>query len=115
MMMKLKTKLLRRELGALLRKKVSIGRVVKWVRFCCCFDEEGNIPKDVPRGHVAVYVGEDCKRYVIRVSVVNHPLFKTLLDHAEDVFGFSNASKLHIPCSERIFLNILHNAALLQP
>ncbi|KAI9124587.1 hypothetical protein K1719_004509 [Acacia pycnantha] len=107
MMMKLmKTKLLRREVCKLLRKKVS-GRVVKWVRYCW-LEKEKNIPKDVPRGHLVVYVGEDYKRYVIRVSVVNHPLFKALLDHySEDVFGFASNyasnNKLHIPCSERIF------------
>lgn len=113
-MMLKKMRLWKSEVGMLLRKKVC-GRSVKWVRFCC-FDEEETIPKDVPRGHLVVYVGEDYKRFVIRVSVVNHPLFKALLDHyAEDVLGFSNnSSKLHIPCSERIFLGILHNVVVLQ-
>ncbi|XP_054803541.1 protein SMALL AUXIN UP-REGULATED RNA 12-like [Prosopis cineraria] len=115
MMMKLKAMKLFRKEVCTLRKQVS-GRVVKWVRCCFCdyYYEEENIPKDVPRGHVVVYVGEDFKRYVIRVSVLNHPQFKALLDDAEDVFGFSNASKLHIPCNERIFLSILYNAALVQ-
>ncbi|KAF7820145.1 auxin-induced protein X15-like [Senna tora] len=107
-------------------RKESALRIMKkkWVR-CWWFlqddDEEeepnNHIPKDVPKGHLVVYVGENCKRFVIRVSMLNHPMFKALLDHAEDVFGFTNYNnnnnasnnKLHIPCNETIFLNILHN------
>ncbi|CAK8573147.1 unnamed protein product [Lathyrus sativus] len=68
-----------------------------------------HIPKDVPKGHIVVYVGEDCKRFVIKVSTLKYPPFMALLDHAEDVFGFCNGSKLVIPCNENIFLNILRN------
>lgn len=94
--------------------KCAIGEHIRmWVTFCSSSQEKSHsyVPKDVPKGHLVVYVGEDCKRFVIKVSILNHPPFKALLDHAEDVFGFTNGSKLHIPCNENIFLNVLHNAA----
>ncbi|KAK4789850.1 hypothetical protein SAY86_017154 [Trapa natans] len=75
-----------------------------------------DIPSDVPKGHMAVYVGE-CgsgtddegrARYVVDISVLGHPLFQSLLDQAAEVFGFSTVTHLRIPCSEAAFLSILN-------
>ena len=71
------------------------------------FDESIAIPEDVPKGHFVVYVGEECRRYVVEIALLKHPLFKTLLDSAEEVFGFANASKLYLPCKECVFVGIL--------
>ncbi|KAE8713197.1 Indole-3-acetic acid-induced protein ARG7 [Hibiscus syriacus] len=49
--------------------------------------EESSIPRDVPKGHLAVYVGEDYKRFVIKITLLKHPLFKALLDRARDEYG----------------------------
>ena len=60
---------------------------------------------DVPKGYVAVYVGEqEKKRFVIPISFLNQPSFQDLLSQAEEEFGFTHPmGGLTIPCSEDIF------------
>ncbi|KAL2499363.1 SAUR-like auxin-responsive protein family [Abeliophyllum distichum] len=65
------------------------------------------IPSDVPAGHVAVTVGSSCKRFVVRATYLNHPLFKKLLVRAEEEYGFTNTGPLAIPCDESLFEEIL--------
>lgn len=63
---------------------------------------------DVPKGHLAVYVGEiRRKRYVVPLSYLNHPSFQDLLQRAEEEYGFSHPTGgLTIPCSENAFLEL---------
>ncbi|KAL9358589.1 hypothetical protein Peur_046712 [Populus x canadensis] len=61
------------------------------------------IPSDVPAGHVAVCVGTGGRRFVVRATYLNHPIFKKLLVQAEEEFGFSNQGPLTIPCDETLF------------
>ncbi|KAL8152821.1 hypothetical protein V2J09_010581 [Rumex salicifolius] len=67
---------------------------------------DDKIPKDVPKGHVVVYVGQSLKRYVIKITILEHPLFRALLDQARDELGFTANSKLWIPCEENIACKI---------
>ncbi|XVE75379.1 hypothetical protein DITRI_Ditri12bG0089700 [Diplodiscus trichospermus] len=48
------------------------------------------------------------------MSLFKRPLFKALLDHAEEVFDFSANSKLCIPCNENTFAIILQYVAASQ-
>ncbi|KAL4279461.1 hypothetical protein GQ457_03G002100 [Hibiscus cannabinus] len=63
---------------------------------------------DVPRGHIAVYVGEtQRKRFVVPITVLNHPSFECLLKRAEEEFGFDHPmGGLTIPCREDAFVNL---------
>ncbi|CAH8329496.1 unnamed protein product [Eruca vesicaria subsp. sativa] len=64
----------------------------------------------VPKGHVAVYVGErmEKKRFVVPISYLNHPLFREFLNHAEEEFGFHHPmGGLTIPCQEEAFLQLI--------
>ncbi|KAM3379785.1 hypothetical protein P3S68_012199 [Capsicum galapagoense] len=55
----------------------------------------------VPKGHLAVYVGEkqeDACRVLVPVVYFNHPLFVDLLREAEMVYGFDYSGGIRIPC-----------------
>ncbi|GMN35739.1 hypothetical protein TIFTF001_005490 [Ficus carica] len=68
------------------------------------------IPSDVPAGHVAVCVGSSCRRFVVRATYLNHPVFKKLLVQAEEEYGFANShGPLAIPCDESLFEEVLRH------
>jgi len=62
---------------------------------------------DVPKGYLAVYVGEKMKRFMIPVSYLNQPSFQDLLSQSEEEFGYDHPlGGLTIPCGEDVFLDI---------
>ncbi|KAM7263107.1 hypothetical protein ACFE04_000790 [Oxalis oulophora] len=66
-----------------------------------------SFPEDVPKGHFAIYVGENRSRYIIPISWLGHPEFKSLLQRAEEEFGFNyHDMGLTIPCEENDFLSL---------
>ncbi|KAI3460382.1 hypothetical protein Pfo_017045 [Paulownia fortunei] len=71
-------------------------------------------PSDVPAGHVAVTVGSSCKRFVVRTTYLNHPVFVKLLVQAEEEYGFTNTGPLAIPCDESLFEEILRYLARME-
>lgn len=88
---------------------------------CCqwCFrpslslqpEAEHFIPKDVPKGHMVVYVGQDQKRFVIKITLLKHPLFRALLDQVRDQHDDSTTPpRLWIPCDETVFLHVIRCA-----
>ncbi|KAK1571264.1 hypothetical protein Q3G72_014257 [Acer saccharum] len=69
---------------------------------------------DVPKGHLAVYVGESQrKRFVIPVSFLNSSSFQDLLYQAEEEFGFDHPmGGLTIPCKEDIFIDLISQLSM---
>ncbi|XP_062076968.1 auxin-induced protein 15A-like [Humulus lupulus] len=65
--------------------------------------------KDVPKGYLAVYVGENrMKRFVIPLSYLNQPSFQDLLSQAEEEFRFDHPmGALTIPCREDAFIDLI--------
>lgn len=65
----------------------------------------------VPRGHLAVYVGDcnmEMKRHVVPISCLSHPAFQGLLNLAEEKFGFHHfTGGLTIPCNEETFIHVI--------
>ncbi|KAE8669953.1 Auxin-induced protein 15A [Hibiscus syriacus] len=63
---------------------------------------------DVPKGHIAVYVGKFRKRrFVVPISYLNHPSFLDLLNQVKEEFGFDHPmGGLTIPCDEHVFIDL---------
>ncbi|KAL4572921.1 hypothetical protein LXL04_019709 [Taraxacum kok-saghyz] len=63
---------------------------------------------DVPKGHLAVYVGDVHKRrFVVPISYLDKPLFQELLRYSEDEFGFDHPmGGLTISCHEDAFVEL---------
>ncbi|KAF8396473.1 hypothetical protein HHK36_018096 [Tetracentron sinense] len=67
-------------------------------------------PRDVPPGHLAVIVGEAGRRFVIRASYLNHPIFRQLLDQAYEKYGhYNHNGPLAIPCDESLFEDVVQS------
>ncbi|XP_057456518.1 auxin-induced protein 15A-like [Lotus japonicus] len=63
---------------------------------------------EVPKGYLAVYVGEKQKRCVVPISYLNQPLFQDLLNQAEEEFGYDHPmGGLTIPCREDVFQHVI--------
>ncbi|KAL5725359.1 hypothetical protein ACHQM5_008513 [Ranunculus cassubicifolius] len=62
----------------------------------------------VPKGHIALYVGESQKkRFVVPLAYLNHSLFQDLLNQAEEEYGYSHPmGGLTIPCDEDTLLDL---------
>ncbi|KAK2665482.1 hypothetical protein Ddye_004056 [Dipteronia dyeriana] len=62
---------------------------------------------NVPKGHLAVYVGEtEKKRFMVPISYLKHPSFQNLLCQAEEEFGLNHpVGGLTIPGSKEVFMD----------
>ncbi|GER54301.1 SAUR-like auxin-responsive protein family [Striga asiatica] len=83
----------------------------KWARLAH-ENEKPVVPKDVPKGHLAVYVGENRTRHVIKVTLLKNPIFQALLEQAREEYDYDYTadSRLFIPCDENMFLSVVQCA-----
>jgi SAUR family protein len=58
-------------------------------------------------GCFSVYVGAGRQRFVVRTECVNHPLFRVLLEEAEEMSGYTAAGPLELPCNSEVFAGVL--------
>lgn len=73
------------------------------------FVQKPELEKSVPKGKMAVYVGQkdgDFKRVLVPVIYINHPLFGQLLREAEEEYGHDHAGGITIPCRFSDFENV---------
>ncbi|KAL6496417.1 hypothetical protein OROGR_029675 [Orobanche gracilis] len=70
-------------------------------------DEPAGSHRRTPSGSVAVYVGPKRLRFVIPTRFLNLPVFVSLLDQAEEEFGFRASGGLALPCETGFFRDVL--------
>ncbi|MQM14664.1 hypothetical protein Taro_047593 [Colocasia esculenta] len=92
------------------RKMVQAAVLKQILRRCSSLGskhgQDGGHPVDVPKGHFAVYVGENRSRHVVPISFLAHPEFQILLQRAEEEFGFDHDMGLTLPCEEVAFRSL---------
>ncbi|BAT91006.1 hypothetical protein LR48_Vigan08g178600 [Vigna angularis] len=82
-----------------------IAGIIRWTSFSTTQAVSKGV--EVPRGYLAVYVGNKLKRFGIPVSYLNQPSFQELLSRTEEEFGYDHPTGgLTIPCQEDEFLNV---------
>ncbi|KAL4558319.1 hypothetical protein LXL04_036517 [Taraxacum kok-saghyz] len=60
-----------------------------------------------PTGFIALYIGDERRRFVVPTGYLSHPLFKMLLDKASDEFGFEQKQGLVVPCTVTAFQEVV--------
>ncbi|KAG5564940.1 hypothetical protein RHGRI_000968 [Rhododendron griersonianum] len=60
-----------------------------------------------PSGRLAVYAGPERRRFVIPTRYLNLPVFLSLLDRAEEEFGFQTNGGLVLPCEAEFFAGVV--------
>ncbi|XP_075485017.1 protein SMALL AUXIN UP-REGULATED RNA 51-like [Primulina tabacum] len=92
--------------------KLSQKAVIKQIVKRCStltkkYENEEGLPLDVPKGHFVVYVGNNRSRYIVPISFLNRPEFQSLLQRAEEEFGFEQHMGLTLPCEEEVFESLI--------
>ncbi|EMS53829.1 hypothetical protein CFC21_066627 [Triticum aestivum] len=89
------------EKGSAARKA---GLITKTLDRCRSTTARNNKPAE---GCFSVYVGAGRQRFVVRMECLNHPLFRALLEEAEEAFGYADSGPLELPCNTEAFTKVL--------
>ncbi|CAI9110913.1 OLC1v1011015C1 [Oldenlandia corymbosa var. corymbosa] len=78
------------------------------IKKCSSFgrNNENGFPNDVPKGHFVVYVGQNRSRFIIPITWLANPDFQSLLQRAEEEFGYNHEMGITIPCDEEVFCSL---------
>ncbi|KAK1317480.1 hypothetical protein QJS10_CPA05g02447 [Acorus calamus] len=79
----------------------------KFLKKTFSFSDISSASSEVPKGFLAVSVGEEMKRFVIPTAYLAHRAFGVLLREAEEEFGFQHEGVLRIPCEVAVFEKVL--------
>ncbi|RDY06357.1 hypothetical protein CR513_09658, partial [Mucuna pruriens] len=72
---------------------------IRWASFTASQATSKSVK--IPKGYVAMYVGEKQTRFLIPISYLNQPSFQDLLSEAVEEFGYDHLmGGLTIPCCE---------------
>ena len=80
---------------------------IKFLKKTLSFSNAWAQSTGVPKGFLAVCVGEEMKRFVIPTDFLHHKAFQVLLREAEEEYGFRQEGVLRIPCQVAAFERIL--------
>ncbi|KAK4833353.1 hypothetical protein QYF36_003317 [Acer negundo] len=71
--------------------------------------EETMVPDDVKEGHFVVVAvkGEETQRFVVELGYLTNPKFLSLLEQAEEEYGFKQNGALTLPCRPHELQKIL--------
>ncbi|GFP86961.1 auxin-induced protein x15 [Phtheirospermum japonicum] len=58
------------------------------------------------RGHFVVY-SKDSERFLVPLCYLNHPIFRVLLEMAEEEYGLTAHGPLQVPCEKELMESIL--------
>lgn len=88
--------------------KTNSKKSIKFLKRTLSFSDTSNaLSGNIPKGFLAVSVGEEMKRFVIPTEYLSHRAFAALLREAEEEFGFHQEGVLRIPCEVSVFESIL--------
>ncbi|KAH0468523.1 hypothetical protein IEQ34_003556 [Dendrobium chrysotoxum] len=88
-------------------KKIFLGRTLSSSKTSSFSSSSSLVTNGVPKGFLAVCVGEKKERFVIPTEYLCHRAFSVLLKEAEEEFGFQQEGVLRMPCEVSVFQSVL--------